>query len=121
MDPTFKGKPSRVIDIDPEEIDSIAVRFGKDRLLMVIYDVDEHGSGFFRIRLLGFNEGGSLLIKEFRPNQPAPAFFGEISVSGPGDSELWASFGYEDLDLRDSEGNITNKPREIRIHPKRDD
>ncbi len=119
--PRFRGRPVQTIDLPLEESTAIALRTGEGRMLMVMHDIDQFGSGFFRICLIGFDESGKPIMKDFSNAGETMAFFGEVSIVGPGNSDLWASMGYEDDDIRDEEGNITNKPREVRIFPKRDD
>lgn len=113
-------KVDHEVAIDPTEIVSVGIRVG-NYLLLVRHDLDEHKRGFFRIRLVGFDNSGVLITKEFTPGKFDAAFFGELSVAGPADADLWSSFGFQDMDQVDSEGNVTNKPRELRVHPKRDD
>jgi len=118
--PRFKGKAAEIIDLSEKEHEAIALRISDEQALLVMWDVDESGARRFRIRMLGFDSNGRPIFKQFRQNEKATAFMGEIAIMGPGSSELWSSMGYEDPDDIDAEGNITNKPREIVIIPVQD-
>ncbi len=117
--PRFGGKQAEIIELDPEERASIVIKIGEQQMLYVMWDQDEAGGNYFRIRMLGFKDGQPV-TKQYTKSKTTTAFYGEVSVVGPGRSELWSSMGYEDPDVVDDEGNVTNKPREVFIIPKQD-
>lgn len=117
--PRFHGVEADLFEIDPAEPAAVLIAIGDDKGLLVLWDVDDTGAGRFRIRMMGY-EDGKPIRKQYVRGASTPAFFGEVAVVGPGSSEIFASMGYEDADVLDHEGNVTNKPREVCIIPKQD-
>ncbi len=117
---SFGEKPPHNIQFDPEEKQAFLLSGHADHMLVVAWDVDEGGRGKYRIKVVGI-EDGELIKKELEPGNASAAFFGEVSVVGAKQTDLWASFGYEDEDLKDADGNIFNKVKEIQIKPKGED
>jgi hypothetical protein len=115
---TFAGRGAKVVDIDPETKELLILKHGQQQALAVAWDVDPSGYGFWRIQQVGV-ENGTLVTKELKKGDEGAAFYGEVSVVGAGGNDLFTSDGYEDLDVVDTEGNVLNKVKEIRVFPKR--
>lgn len=118
--PRFRGALAKEVKFDPDK-PAVWSFWINDRQVMVLgWDVDHNQYGHFRALLLGLDDQG-LITKQFTADQQAPAFHGEVAVKGAGENDLWLSFGYEDADEVDHEGNNTNKPREVLLRPRRRD
>lgn len=118
--PKFNGKSVQEIDFDPEQSAAWSFWIKSDLVMMLVWDVDHNRYGHFRCFLLGLDDAG-VVQKQFSEMKSAPAFMGEIVCKGLAENDIWSSFGYEDEDLRDAEGNLINKPREVKLFPRRDD
>jgi len=115
----FGEKEPHTINFDPEEKQAFLLSGHPDHLLVVAWDIDEAGHGKYRIKVVGI-QSGSLIKKELEPGNESAAFYGEVSVVGARQTDLYASFGFEDDDLKDADGNVCNKVKEIQIKPKGD-
>ena len=120
MAPKIKvhGKEATVVEVD----EPIAWVFftSEDQFLILSWEVDHNEYGHWRFQL-GALKDGKPVMKEFSPGVSLPAFYGEVKINGVGTNELWSSYGVEDPDVKDAEGNVINKPRDVRLYPKRDD
>jgi hypothetical protein len=115
---SFAGQEAKVVDLPATSRDLILLKHGPDQALAVAWDLDNHGCGFWRIQQIGLVDS-ALVTKELRRGEVGAAFYGEVSVVGAGNNDLYTSDGFEDADVVDHEGNVINKIREIRIYPKR--
>lgn len=115
---TFAGKSAKTVDIAADEKELIIIKHDAAQALAIAWDVDPSGYGYWRIQQIGVEEG-RLVTKELRKGEVGAAFYGEVSVVGAGNNDLYTSDGFEDADSVDPEGNVTNKVREIRIFPRR--
>ena len=113
-----RGKTAKVIRVEDEE--AWAFFTDEDQFLLLSWEIDHNGYGHWRLKLSAV-EDGQPVTKRFSPNVEMPAFYGEVKVNGVGANELWASYGVEDPDVKDAEGNVINKPRDVRLYPKRKD
>ena len=113
-----RGKKAEVIEVDGET--AWAFFTSETHFLLLSWEVDHNGYGHWRLKLGGI-EDGKPVVKEFGPGKKVPAFYGEVKVNGVGTNELWSSYGFEDPDVKDAEGNVMNKPRDVRLYPKRED
>jgi len=109
---------AKVLEMPSASRDLVLLKHGQDQALAIAWDMDNHGYGFWRIQQIGM-VNGELVTKELRKGEVGAAFHGEVSVIGAGANDLYTSDGFEDADIVDSEGNVLNKIREIRIYPKR--
>lgn len=118
---TFGDKDAHVVKVDPNQKKLIVVQCQEDQFLAVAWDIDDAGYGFWRIRQIGCTPDGEFVKKELTPGKPAVAFYGEAALVGAGGNDLYTSYGYEDADEQDVEGNVVNKIQEVRVFPKRED
>lgn len=117
--PKFRGgKLQEVKGFDPEKTSAWAFWVSTTQALLVVWDIDKNNYGHFRVFLVGVGDNG-VINKQFAENQNIPAFVGEVAVKGPGENDIWSSYGYEDDDIKDAEDNVVNKPREVKIFPAR--
>lgn len=112
----FGGEEAQPIEFDPTKKQAFVLIGYPNQMLVVAWDIDQSGFGGWRIKAVGI-DGETLVLKEFEEGKPTPAFFGDISVVGASNTDLYTSFGYEDQDISDEDGNIVNKPIEIKIRP----
>ena len=118
--PDFKGKILNEIKFNHTEENAWIFWISDVTAMVVTWELDHNQYGHFRIFMIGVDDAG-VITKQFTPKSKASAFLGEIAVKGSGQNDLWASFGYEDEDQLDRERNVINKPREVKIYPKRED
>jgi len=118
--PAFHGKQINDIDFDPTQPSAWSFWVADNQALLLAWELDHNDYGHFRVFLLGFNDDG-VINKHFTASQTLPAFHGEVVVKGPAENDVWASYGFEDADNKDAEGNVVNKPREVKIYPARKD
>lgn len=118
--PDFKGKVLNEVKFNPLEENAWIYWISDVMAMVMTWELDHNQYGHFRIFMIGVDDNG-IVTKQFTPRKPAPAFLGEVVVKGSGQNDLWASYGYEDADQLDREQNVTNKPREVKIYPKRAD
>lgn len=118
--PKFHGQRVQDVEFDPDVPQAFSFWHSDDQCLMLAWEVDHNGYGYYRLFLLGFDSDG-VVTKKFTKRKKMPAFYGEVRVKGPGQNDLWASSGFEDPDATDLEGNTYNKPREVELLPKRND
>jgi len=118
--PKFNGKQVKTLGFDAAEPTAWAFWIDETRALLLAWEVDQNQYGHFRAFLIGVDDEG-VIKKKYTPRTALPAFFGEVVVKGPNSNDIWSSYGYEDADQVDTEGNITNKPREVKLYPQRDD
>ena len=118
--PHFNDKPIKEIKFDSTTPGAWAFWIDETHALLLVWDVDHNQYGHFRTFLLGVDDNG-VIKKKYTPHTALPAFFGELAVKGPNSNDIWSSYGYEDADEVDGEGNIINKPREVKLYPQRDD
>lgn len=119
--PTFRGEKAKLVPMGEEGTQSFVFSCCDDQLLHLAWDVDLEGYGFWRARLIGL-ENGSPVKKAFRSEKPERvAFYGSVAVSGPAGNDLFDSFGFDDDDFLDHEGNVVNKPTEVLLRPYRED
>lgn len=109
------GAP-HTIEFDPTLRQVFVLSGEPDQMLVLAWDMDDAGYGFWRIKTLGV-KNDAVITKEFEPGQSTAAFFGEATAVGAQQTELWHSFGYQDDDRRNEDGVVTNKIKEIRIYP----
>jgi len=112
----FGGEEATPVEFDPDKRQAFVLVGYPGQLLVVAWDIDESGFGGWRIKAVGV-EGDEVVTKEFEADKSAPAFYGDISIVGAAETDLYASFGYEDMDVKDEDGNVVNKAKEIRIRP----
>ena len=117
--PTFKGKKAKVIAFDTKEATAFVFQSSDRQLLALMWQSDKDGYGFWKIKQIGLSEKEGPITKQLTPEKNDTAFYGEAAVVGARDTELYHTDGYEDDDVRDENGNIINKPVEIRIFPRR--
>lgn len=115
----FGDKSPIVIQVNPDEQRLFVLQNTPSQFLAIAWDLDTSGKGYWRIQPIGVKHE-KIITKQYRPGETGPAFYGEISVVGAGRNDLYTSFGYEDPDNQDHEGNLKNKAREIIIRPKRE-
>ena len=116
--PTFDKRQAKPIVLPDGEPQAFVLYTSNRQALVVAWTKDLTGRWHWSIRLVGMKPTGGLYRKLFEKDQaPLAAFHGEIEVVGPGLSSLFSSFGFEDVDELDEDGNIVNKPREIKIYP----
>lgn len=118
---SFAGSDAKTIELDPAQKHLLTIQCHDDQFLAVAWEIDDSGYGYWRIRQVGVGDAGKIIKKELKPGKPAAAFYGEAAVVGAGGNDLFTSYGYEDRDQHDAEGNVVNKIQEVRIFPKRDD
>lgn len=118
--PKFSGKKLSEVKFDPKKNQAWSFWINDTDVLVLAWQVDHNDYGHFRTYMMALDDQG-VITKQFTAKQSAPAFAGEVVVKGPGQNDVWASFGFEDRDIQDSEGNVTNKPREVKIYPRRRD
>jgi hypothetical protein len=116
--PTFRGEKAKPIPMEEGPQSFVFVR--GDQVLHLAWDVDREGYGFWRLRLVGI-ENGRPIKKEFRAGQERVAFHGAVTVLGPAGNEMYDSFCFSDEDCFDHEKSVINKPVEILIRPHRED
>jgi hypothetical protein len=119
LNPTFKGKKAREVKFDPTQPTSFVLRSSDNQILALMWDVDREGYGHWRIKQIGLSPTEGPVMKMFSEGKDGIAFYGDITVVGARQNELWRADGYEDDDLRDEEENVVNKPTEVRIYPRR--
>jgi len=112
----FGGTEANLIRFNPEEKQAFVLAGLPGHLLVVAWDIDQTGFGGWRIKSIGISDN-EVLMKEFEKGQRSAAFYGDISVIGASKNDLYTSFGYEDEDIRDVDGHVVNKIKEIRIRP----
>ncbi len=115
--PIFKGKKAKVIPFDTKEPAAFVFQSSDRQLLALMWQSDKDGYGFWCIKQIGLSEKDGPIKKQLTPEKEDTAFYGEASVVGARKTDLFHTDGYEDDDARDEDGNITNKPVEIRIFP----
>jgi len=114
----FKRRKPKIIETDGAQLITIVSTELPDQCLAVAWDTDDSGYGFWRIQHVGIMRS-KIVSKELRPGEPTPAFYGDVCIKGAGGNDLHTGFGYEDDDIIDEEGQVTNKPLEINIFPVR--
>ena len=114
------GQPATEINFDPAKPQMFVLWENRERALVLSWKIDHNLKGSWVVQLLGLDRDGPIK-KQFDSDTTSLAFCGEVQVKGPGQNDLWASFGYEDPDEYDQEGNLLNKPREIWIHTHQED
>lgn len=119
LNPTFKGKKSREVKFDPTKPVSFVLRSSDTQILALMWDVDREGYGHWRIKQIGLSATEGPVTKEFSEGNDGIAFYGDITVVGARQNELWRADGFDDDDERDEEKNVVNKPTEVRIYPRR--
>lgn len=119
--PRVDGKLAKTLQISPGKPAAFAIYTNPEHILLVTWHIGHDKVGFWKIRFIGILPNGGIAPKQFSPDDIRPAFYGEVSVVGPeNNSDLYTSPGYEDDDELDEEGNLVNKPSEIRIYPVRE-
>jgi hypothetical protein len=113
---SFGGTDANVISFDPLERQAFVLAGVPGHLLVVAWDIDKAGFGGWRIKAVGV-EKDEIITKEFETGKRSAAFYGDVSVVGASHNDLFTSFGYEDQDVKDEDGNVVNKVKEIRIRP----
>ena len=116
---TFKGAKSKEIKFDPSQPASFILRSSNNQILALMWEVDLSGYGFWHIRQIGLSPEAGPITKEFTEGKNDIAFYGDITVVGARQNELWRAEGFEDDDVLDEERNIINKPTEVRVYPRR--
>jgi hypothetical protein len=109
------GAP-RTIEFDPSLRQVFVLAGEADQMLVVVWDMDDAGYGFWRIKTLGV-KNDKIITKEFEPGSSTAAFYGEATAVGAQQTELWHSFGFQDDDETNEDGVVTNKVKEIRVYP----
>lgn len=117
--PTFKGKKAKVIAFDTKEAAAFVFQSSDRQLLALMWQPDKDSYGFWRIKQIGLSEKDGPITKQLTAEKEDTAFYGEASVIGARQTDLFRTDGYEDDDETDEDGNIVNKPVEIRIFPRR--
>ncbi len=117
--PTYKGKRAKVVSFDPKEASAFVFQSSEKQLLALMWQSDKDGYGFWRIKQIGLSDKEAPVTKQLETSRKYTAFYGEASVVGVRMTDLYRTDGYEDDDVKDEDGNITNKPVEIRIFPRR--
>lgn len=117
--PKFFGKKAKTIKFEAKESNAWCFWTSPTQLLLLAWEVDTNQRGRWRIFNLGIDDNG-VIMKRFGVDQIQPAFYGEISVKGASQNDLFASLGFEDDDAVDYEKNVYNKPTEVVILPKRE-
>jgi len=116
--PTFDKRQAKTIILPEGEPQAFIFYTSNLQALVAAWTKDLTGRWHWSIKLVGIKHTGGLYCKLFEKDQkPLAAFHGEMEVLGPGLSSLFSSFGFEDVDELDEDGNIVNKPREIKIYP----
>ena len=116
---TFGGQAAKVVVMSSASKDLVILRQpNSTQALAVAWDVDPSGYGCWRIQQIGV-EKGKLVTKMLKKGEDGAAFYGEVSVVGAGNNDLYTSDGFEDADIVDGEGNVVNKVREVKIFPRR--
>jgi len=118
--PKFHGTKVKEIKFDPTVAAAWSFWISDRQVMMMAWELDHNQYGHFRCFLMTVTDGG-IEVKPFTSGSAVPAFTGEVVVKGAHANDLWRSFGYEDEDEFDLEGNLINKPREIKIYPARED
>jgi hypothetical protein len=122
LTPTYKDKKARHVKFNLEEPMAFAFHSGENHMLVLIWETTYDGYGYWRIKLAGIDvENEKILTKELTKGKEEYSFYGEVSIVGASKSELYRTFGYQDDDVKDAEGNIVNKPVEVKIFPLRKD
>ena len=116
----INGRETTEIKHNTEKDSAWLLRCADDCFLLLSWEVDHNQYGHWCINLCSVKDK-KIVTKEFSPGHSAPVFAGEVAIKGVGSNDLWCSFGFDDLDIKDEEGNVVNKPREVRIYPKRND
>lgn len=116
--PHFQDSPIDEIEFNPEEPGAWSFWIGEDQVLMLVWEIDHNLYGHFRIFMVELDDKG-VVRKQFSVDTVAPEFSGSVSVKGPKGNDLWASFDCRDDDQIDGDGNVVNKPREVKVYPRR--
>jgi len=112
----FNRRKPKIVEVDGPQLVALVSPDVPDQCLVVAWDEDDAGYGFWRIQHIGVARK-KVIVKELKPGEPAPAFYGDVSVKGAGGNDLHTGFGYEDEDIQDKEGQVVNKPLEVNIFP----
>lgn len=117
--PTFKGKRAKIVTFDTKKPTAFIFQSSDRQFLALMWQSDKDGYGYWRIKQIGLSEKDGPITKQLTPDKEDTAFYGEVAVVGARETDLYRTDGYEDDDVKDEDGNITNKPVEIRIFPRR--
>lgn len=112
----FGDSAPHTIEFDPSTRQVFVLAGEPGQMLVVAWDMDDAGQGFWRVKTLGIRND-EVITKEFEPGSTTAAFYGEATAVGAQQTELWHSFGYQDDDHKNEDGVITNKVKELRIYP----
>lgn len=115
----FGANEPETIEFDPTEKQAFLFASGEEHMLVVAWDIDAAGHGAYRIKVVGV-EDGEVVNKELEPSNASAAFFGEVSVVGAARTDLYTSYGYQDDDIKDADGLVINKVKEVVVRPKQD-
>jgi hypothetical protein len=117
--PTFKGKKAKVVSFDTTEPNAFVFQSSDRQLLALLWQSDKDGYGYWKIKQIGLSDKDGPITKQLTVDKEDTAFYGEAAIVGARRTELYHTDGYEDEDTRDEDGNIINKPVEIRVFPRR--
>lgn len=117
--PQNQGEAATEVDFDPSEPKTFVFWFGVQALVLK-WRLDHNDHGSWTVQLVGLDDQG-VIETNYTDDETAPAFHGEIRIKGVGQNDLFSSFGFQDPSVRDDDGNVINKPKEIKILPARDD
>lgn len=116
----FGDISQQTIEFDEKEKQAFVLKGPPGNLLVVAWDIEPNGYGYYRIKVVG-HENGKLVTKELEPGNKKAAFYGEASILGANKTELYASYSYEDDDQIDGDGIVINKVKEVIVRPRRKD
>ncbi len=112
---TFRGKSPTIIEVDKPTMIVIIAKNYPNQLLTIRFHQDETTSGEYHILPVGI-EKKNLVINELQVGTMSPTFYGNISVIGAGNNELFNCETHEPI-IKDKADNIINKIKNIIITP----
>lgn len=118
--PKIKGSSTRDVKFDPAVPCSWTFWISPHQVLLMMWDLDHNQYGHFRQFMIELDDHG-VVKNQFTLRQSKPAFAGEIVAGGPRGNDLWRSFAHQDENQVDQEGNLINKPLELKLYPTRKD
>lgn len=113
--PKLGKSHARLVTFDPSQPQSWIFYSSATQALVLYWTRDVTGKACWEVKLVGIKPTGGLHTKPYITEQPA--FFGDVSALGAGQTSLWTSYGYEDPDEYDEDGVVKNKVRVLRLYP----
>ena len=118
--PKFRGHKAKDQKFDPEKPASWVFWISDHQVMMLAWELDHNQYGHFRCFMIELDDQG-VVMNQYTRKSLGPAFAGEIVARAPRGNDLWRSFAHQDENQTDQEGNLINKPQELKIYPARKD